>query len=525
MLLEITLAIIVAKILHFSFEKIKQPGVLGEIIAGIILGPCFVGVLSEKSFSFFNANSYLFQFDLTTPEFKELALIGPIFLMFIVGLETKSENLKKAQKSSFLVSIFGVIVPFFFGCFVGLLFNMTIVQCMALGAIFNATSATIATRIFADMNILSTRVGATLNGAILLNDIFAILIFAIVFGTDESFLLLFIQILLFFAITISLGTVIVRYTAKQNTEQKTPMILLTFALMICLLFSSFAENMGLTAIIGAFIAGLFISKTPQAGVISEHIKTVGYLFFIPLFFVWVGASFDFMYIMQSEQSVMIILFIIVFVSLALLGNFLGGTLGARLSGLKKRESRSIGFGMMPIMGVALIIVTTGVDTGMFGDSQGLLAKQVQMATLFLIITSCLVTPPLLKRSMISPLQKLLGKTKPIMYDRHQCPTNDISLRLNHLKNIGYRDFFDTHRLIKKKASLLTLLQLMKNKEKQKTPYFVSGVFTIILFGLIIGNSNHATEWEKLIAMLGIIFGIMFSYLAIRYYTNSCKLST
>ncbi|MBN2603775.1 MAG: cation:proton antiporter [Candidatus Thermoplasmatota archaeon] len=523
MLLEITIAIIVAKIFNLFFQKLKQPGVIGEIFAGILLGPCCVGMLSGMSFNFFNVKSYFFQFDLTTPEFKEIALIGAIFLLFIVGLETRVDDLKKVKKAGFFVGIFAVIVPFLFGCLVGLIFRMTILQSMALGAIFNATSATITIRIFTDLDVLSTRVGLTLRSAIVLNDILAILIFAAVFGTNNSFLLLFMQIFLFFVLTIGLGYVMLRYTAKKKTSRKTPMILITSALMICFLFSLFAENMGLTAIIGAFIAGLFVGKTPQASFILEHIKTIGYIFFIPLFFVWVGSSFDFLYIIHSGQLEIFILFIIVFVSFALLGNFLGGTLGARLSGLKRRDSMSVGIGMMPIMGVALIIITTGIDRGMFGDAQGLLANQIRTATLLLIITSCLITPPLLKRSINSPFQKILGKTKLKSCSLPCCPNCVSPLRLTLKENIWYCDSCNKHYSIEKKTSSISTQQLKKKKEKQdKLLYYLVGAFTFIICGLEIQNLSHATEPEKLVAILGVLIGILFCYLVIKYYRRLIK---
>lgn len=191
MLLEITLAIIFAKIFNVIFEKLKQPGVIGEIIAGIILGPSLLGTLSGSTITLFGSTFFHFSLDLTSPEFKEVAFIGVIFLLFIVGLETNTGDLKKTRKAGFFVGIFGVMIPFLAGCLFGALFGMDVIQCMAVGAILNATSTTIAIRILADMDMLSTRVGLTLHTAVVLNDILAIIIFALVFGTGNSLSLLF----------------------------------------------------------------------------------------------------------------------------------------------------------------------------------------------------------------------------------------------------------------------------------------------------------------------------------------------
>jgi Kef-type K+ transport system membrane component KefB len=320
------------------------------------------------------------------------------------------------------------------------MFGMDAIQSMAIGAIMLATSATIAIRILADMDLLSTRVGLTLHTAVVLNDIFALIVFAVVFGKQNSLILL-LQILFFFILTIGAGLLLVRYTAHKKATRKAPIIILTSGLVICFLFAAFAENMGLTAIIGAFIAGLFIRKTPQAGVLSDYIKTIGYAFFIPLFFVSVGASFDFMYLLHSNQLESLLIFIIVFVIFGILGNFLGGSLGARLSGLSKRESISVGIGMMPVMGVALIIVSTGIDHGIFGDPTGIVANQIRTATLLLIIISAFLAPPLLKKSMAPPLLKMIGKTKTklSLYTHPHCPECFSPLRLNPQNNEWYCD--------------------------------------------------------------------------------------
>ena len=162
MLLEITLAIIFAKIFSIVFEKIKQPGVIGEILAGVLLGPCVIGFLSGSSISLLNTHLFQFNLDLTSPEFKQIAFIGAVFLLFIAGLETNLSDLKKTKKAGLGVGIFGVIIPFLFGCFVGTVFHLSLIQSMAIGTIFLATSTTIAIRVLSDMDLLSSRVGLTL---------------------------------------------------------------------------------------------------------------------------------------------------------------------------------------------------------------------------------------------------------------------------------------------------------------------------------------------------------------------------
>lgn len=520
MLLEITLAIIFAKIFNVIFEKLKQPGVIGEIIAGIILGPSLLGTLSGSTITLFGSTFFHFSLDLTSPEFKEVAFIGVIFLLFIVGLETNTGDLKKTRKAGFFVGIFGVMIPFLAGCLFGALFGMDVIQCMAVGAILNATSTTIAIRILADMDMLSTRVGLTLHTAVVLNDILAIIIFALVFGTGNSLSLLF-QIVLFFLLTIFIGFFLVRYTMQKRTNRKAPIIILTFGLVICFLFAAFAENMGLTALIGAFIAGLFIRKTPQANVLIDYIKTIGYAFFIPLFFVSVGAAFDFLYIVRSNNLVSLLFFITVFLLFGIISNFLGGSLGARVSGLSRRESISVGIGMMPIMGVALISVTTGIDRGIFGDPSSVLANQIRTATLLLIIVSTLFTPPLLKRSMAPSLLKHIGKTKTklSLYTHPHCPECFTALRLNLDANEWYCD--DCQRYIKINKKILKPSSRRGEKTDRHIKYFI-GAGTILLCGYVIQSSVSMTDGEKLSAIIGIFLGTTLAFLTIRLLFSTKK---
>jgi Kef-type K+ transport system membrane component KefB len=510
MLLEITVAIIFAKLFSTLFERIKQPGVIGEILAGIILGPCCIGLLSGSSLNILNTSLFQFKLDLTSPEFKQIAFIGVVFLLFIVGLETNLSDLKSTRKAGVGVGIFGIIVPFLFGCFMGQLFHLTLVQSMAIGTIFLATSTTIAIRILSDMDLLSSRVGLTLRTALVINDVLAMVFFAFVFGIGNSFVVL-LQIALFFVMTIVVGFLIVRYTLRETAKRHAPTIVLTSGLGICFLFAAFAENMGLTAIIGAFIAGIFIKKTPQAGVLVEYIKTIGYAFFIPLFFVWVGASFNFLSFFGSNQVSSLLIFCGAFIVFAMFGNFLGSSFGARIAGMKRREAFSIGIGMMPVMGVALIIVSTGIDRGMFGDPSGFLANQMRTATLFLIFTSCFLTPLFLKQSIGSPLLKKIGKTKTKLsaYHHPHCSECFSALRLDPANDRWYCDTCQEYREITRKSPVHA-----KERTDSHIKYII-GAGTILLCGYVIQSSMDMTIVEKISAIIGIFIGTTLGFLTIR----------
>jgi Kef-type K+ transport system membrane component KefB len=434
--------------------------------------------------------------------------------LFIVGLETNLGELKKTRKIGLGVGTFGVFIPFLFGCIVGLLFNLNFVQCMAIGTIFLATSTTIAIRVLSDLGFLASRVGLTLRTALVVNDVFAMIFFALVFGVGNSLVLL-LQISLFFVITIVLGFVFVRYISRRKAKRHSPVIVITTGLIICFLFAAFAENMGLTAVIGAFIAGLFIKKTPQAGLMAEYIKTIGYMFFVPLFFVWVGASINFLSIFQSSQFMSLIVFCTVFIILAMLGNFLGSSIGARLAGMKRREAMSVGIGMMPIMGVSLIIVSTGVDRGIFGDPVGVLANQVKTATLLLIFTSCFLSPLLLKWNMSSQILTKIGKTKTrfSLKRQPQCYQCGSTLRLNSNRNQWFCNTCQKSMVpIKKKRISLHKMTRTIDKKFQ----YIIGAFTIVIFALIIQNMDSMTTLEKIFSFIGIFIGTLIGFLTVKF---------
>lgn len=300
------------------------------------------------------------------------------------------------------------------------------------------------------------------------------------------------------------------------------MVILTSGLVICFLFAAFAENMGITAIIGAFIAGLFIRKTPQASVIVEYVRNIGYAFFIPLFFVWVGASFDFLSILHSPDVTGMLLFIAAFVFIGIAGNFLGGAIGARLSGLKGRESISVGIGMMPVMGVALIIVTTGVDRGIFGPASGLLANQIKMASLMLIITSCLITPPLLKHSMASPLLKSIGKTKTKLsfYHHPHCLECDSPLRLDSDTNKWFCDSCGRFVQLPSRRPVRTL-QNLRPSNMRSVQYLIGGS-TILICCLTIPSMESISVFTKASAVFGIFLGTTLAFLTVRYLFSGSK---
>jgi Kef-type K+ transport system membrane component KefB len=375
-----------AKILGYLFEKIKQPVVIGEILAGVLLGSFVLGKLSGADFSIAGYSFCLTVPDFTSSSFETFGFIGIIMLLFIAGLETDVKEIKKTEKVGFSTAIFGAILPFTFGFFVGQFFGFSLHASLAAGTIFVATSIGVTARTFMDIHALNTDVGTTVLSAAVLDDIIGIFILAVVLGTGSpAFLAL--KIMIFFLITLYVGLRVISKVIGGFEKIRTPKILITASLVICFVFAVFASEMGLAAVTGAFVAGLIIGTTIQSKKIVDDVKTISYTFFIPLFFVWVGASIDLSVIKDVGPLALL------FIPLAIVGKIIGCGAGSKLGGLTSRKALTVGVGMIPRMEVALIVVTTAIAQGIF---TGALAHQILAVTVLLVCVTTFLAPILIK---------------------------------------------------------------------------------------------------------------------------------
>ena len=261
-LLEIALALLFAKTFDYLFEKLKQPVVIGEILAGIILGPYLIGKLSGTNISIWGSELHTFSFDLTSMEFQSLAMLGIITLLFLSGLETDFKDMKNAGKWGIITSLLDVSVAFIFGYLVGQLLGLPVLQSLAIGAVLTATSVGVSVRTLMDLDKLHTKVGAFILTIAVLDDVLGILILSIIVGQGSP-LGMGIKVVIFFFITFVLGLRFIPHVIKICKVIHVRYILITIAMILCFLFAAFAESMGLAAITGAFI-GKIIGCTTGA---------------------------------------------------------------------------------------------------------------------------------------------------------------------------------------------------------------------------------------------------------------------
>lgn len=350
--------------------RLGQPSVLGKLIVGIILGPAVLGWIDSNEFIHY------------------VSEIGVLLLMFIAGLETDLEQLKKNWKSSFAVAVGGIILPFLGGYGVAELFGFGTSYALFMGVVFSATSVSITVQVLKDMNRLNSREGTTILGAAVVDDVLVVILLAVMMsflgtGEEVSLGLLIGKKLIFFVVVLVAGWLVVPKMLKLLSRLKVTEPIISLALIICFGFAYFADLMGMAGIIGAFAAGIAVSQTPFRHTVETKIEPIAYSIFVPVFFVSIGLNVSLEGVGQQ------IGFVVILTITAILTKLLGGALGARLTGFNKRTSMAIGAGMVSRGEVALIIASTGLQAG-------LLLPQYFTSVIIMVIFTTLVAPPLLK---------------------------------------------------------------------------------------------------------------------------------
>jgi Kef-type K+ transport system membrane component KefB len=386
MLIELALALILAKIMDEVFIRKKQPPVIGEILVGIL----FAGIAFILPQSIIVGDySFPLTFDIKHPAFDFFAETGILLLLFLSGMETNLSDLKKSSKGGMLTGALGVLITFLFVfIFVFFLMGFGIQGSIVVATIFTATSVGVTVRTMMELGILNTKVGNTILTAAVADDVFGIILVTVVLSTGDL-IALSIGLAAFF-----LGLYIVykynlmekvMYSTDKNLHAQYSLIAISLGLMF--LFAFFADLADIATITGAFFVGLFIGQSRTVRKIIEPIKIIGYALFIPLFFVKVGTLVDFHNLGYFNFALLGI------IPMVFLGKIIGCSLGAKLGGVPGKDSFRVGVGMVPEMEVALIIATLVYGSGMFPETTG---TGIITTTIIYVIISSITVPLLLK---------------------------------------------------------------------------------------------------------------------------------
>ena len=375
-LLDIAIILASTKILGLFTKKVNMPQVVGALLAGVILGPACVGVLTE------------------TDMIQNMAELGVIVLMFCAGMETDIEELKRSGKASFVIALLGVIVPLVVGGGVAYLFinngyidtsdvtSSVFLQSVFIGVILTATSVSITVETLKELGKLKTKSGNAILGAAIIDDILGIIALTIVTSladTSVNIAVVLFKIVLFFVFCGVVG-VIVYYAFKKWCEisGKGMHRHAIIAFVICLVMAFCAEHFfGVADITGAFFAGLIISMTQKDQFIASKFDVLSYLLLSPIFFASIGLKVE-----LPKMGPAIIAFAAVITIVALLTKIIGCGLGAKVCGYKNYQALRIGE-------VALIVASKGAAVG-------LMSNNIMGPIIIVVVITTIITPILLK---------------------------------------------------------------------------------------------------------------------------------
>lgn len=383
--LQLALALVIliaaAKLGGYISLRLGQPSVLGELIAGLILGPSVLDTLHHTPFTSQHLDETI----------ALLAEMGVLLLMFLAGLELHIKDLVKSGKVSVLAGTLGVVFPVAMGFGIGRVFGMEHLPSLFIGLVLAATSVSISAQTLMELKVLRSRVGTGLLGAAVFDDVLVILGLSVILavttegGGLASAGLVVLRMLLFLAAAIAVGVLALPRLARRVDKLPISQGLVAFVLVTLLLYAWAAEALGsMAAITGAFLAGLFLSRSPLRERIQSSVSVIAYGLFVPIFFISVGLVAD-AHMLAGEGLWLIIAMIVV----AIVSKVAGAGLGARLAGFSNRESLQLGAGMMSRGEVGLIVATLGV-------SEGLLDGQVFSGVVGVVIVTTLLTPPALR---------------------------------------------------------------------------------------------------------------------------------
>lgn len=373
-LAHLALLIVVAKIFGEIVARLEFPSVLGEIVAGIILGPSVLNLVKPDD------------------TIETFATVGIILLLFIAGLEIDLDIMKRVGVASLVVALFGVAIPMAAGTLTFLALGDNFHYAIFAGAIMTATSIGLTLRTLMDLQRFRTREGTTIVTAAVIDDVIGIFILAILVSMETGghapsavyILELLGLVILFFASTLIIGWWLGKYLTRLVSKMWVEEALLAFAICMAIALGWMASSFKVAEITGAFTAGLVLNRTRERRVILDKLNIVGYGFFIPIFFAYIGVNTELDALGKAGWL------IFVFAGMAIFGKIAGCGLSARFW-FDTRRSVAIGIGMIPRAEVALIMATMGLGAGVID-------QRVFVMTVSMVFLTNILTPILLKLS-------------------------------------------------------------------------------------------------------------------------------
>jgi Kef-type K+ transport system membrane component KefB len=381
-LLDIALILIVTKLGGIVSRKFKMPEVLGALLAGVVLGPVLLNLV---------------QYD---DNIKLLSNLGVIMLMFLAGLETDMEQFKAAGKSSFVIALFGVLVPLILGTLAAFLFFSNVIENIFVGVILTATSVSISVETLNELGKLNTKAGINILGAAVIDDILGLILVSLLIaytnsGESGSITTTIIGISVFCIISILAIIYLPKILNKLLRDVRPSLTMLSFVLAAALIAAFIAEKVGIAAITGAYLCGLMLSQFSHKEYLMRNIKAISSGFLSLIFFASVGleASLD------GFNGEVIAITAVMFV-IAVIGKIIGCGAAARMFKMSRSESVQIGVGMISRGEVAIITANIGLQAK-------IISEEVFIPTIIVVLLTTIITPILLKLAFTHKIEKKL----------------------------------------------------------------------------------------------------------------------
>lgn len=371
-LLDIGLIILVVKIFTMITQKIKMPKVLGGLIAGIVLGPAMLNVVQNSTI------------------LEALSKFGIILIMFLAGMETSIKKFISNSNKYVIIAAIGVIVPLILGTIFSLIYIQDLKTNLFFGAVITSTSVSITVETLIEMKKIKSSVGLAILGAGVVDDILGILFLTIIMNSGNlhiaTFELMVLKIILFFGISVILGLLLFKMFEKIEEKDTKTEQMPTYSIAFALILAYIAERLGVSGIIGAYIAGLVIGNTEKGRKVKGKIDLVVHMIFSPIFFASVGLKLT-----TLSFSKQVWIFIIIFTAVTIISKIIGNGLGARICGYSKEKAIQIGIGMATRGEVALIIADEAKKIGLINE-------EVFSIVIITVMLVTLITPILLHYS-------------------------------------------------------------------------------------------------------------------------------
>lgn len=392
LLIQLSVMLLMGRLFAEAARKIKQPAVIGEILAGIILGPTILGMLNPDWFhGLFPAGSS----SLVLDGFVQVAVV---LLLFIAGLEVDLHIVLQQGRQALYTSSLGLLIPFEIGFVFPYFFpeffgssddSRHLAYSLFMGTSMAITALPVIARILMDLNIFKSRMGMLVISSAMINDLIGWLIFSVVLGMigKEQNLSLWSTVLLtvgFTALMLTIGRWLMNKTLPWvNQKLAWPGGLLSLALALCFLAAAFTEYIGIHAIFGAFVVGVALGDSEH---LSERAKEIVHQFinniFAPLFFVAIGLKVNFIENFDPLLTLAII-------AIAFAGKIIGSGWGTRLGGFTWRESMAAAFGMNARGAMEIIL-------GLVALENGLINEKVFVSLVIMALVTSMSSGPLMK---------------------------------------------------------------------------------------------------------------------------------